>query len=203
MTDLTGKVVLITGAGKGAGRLLAQAFAERGALVAANDISPINVEHVVEEIHSRGGQARAYIEDVAKKIGAQYIVNQVEEDFGRIDILINHASVEPHVPLLQIDEWDWHRVLDVNLTGTFLMTQSAGRLMRAQGGGMILNIVPAKDPGTGASAAFIATINGLEGFTRQAALELKPYGVHVQAIKSGEDVVSRVMTLLVDEKDKP
>ncbi len=137
MTELTGKVVLITGTGRGAGRLLAQAFAERGASVAANDISPINVEQVVDEIHSHGGQARAYIEDVAKKLGVQYIVNQVEEDFGRIDILVNHASVEPHVPLLEIDEWDWHRVLDVNLTGTFLMTQSVGRLMRSQGGGLI------------------------------------------------------------------
>ena len=128
------KVVLITGAGKGAGRLLAQAFAERGASVAANDISPVNVEQVVDQINALGGRAKAYIEDVAKKLGAQYIINQVEEDFGQIDILVNHAAVEPHVPLLEIDEWDWHRVLDVNLTGTFLMTQSVGRLMRAQGG---------------------------------------------------------------------
>ena len=130
MTNLNDKVILITGAGKGIGRTLTEAFGQRGAIVAANDISPINVEEVVEIIHQRGGHARAYIEDVAKKLGAQHIIKQVEDDFGRLDILIHHASVEPHVHLLDMDEWDWHRVLDVNLTGAFLMTQSAGRVMR-------------------------------------------------------------------------
>ena len=69
MNDFKGKVVLITGAGKGSGRRLAEAFAQHGAIVAANDISPINVEEVVGEINAGGGQARAYIEDVAKKVG--------------------------------------------------------------------------------------------------------------------------------------
>src|SRR5215208_1474096 len=135
------KVVLITGAGKGSGRILAQAFAEQEAIVAANDISPVNVEEVVEQITANGGRARAYIDDVAKKVGVQNIINQVEDDFGRIDILINHAAVEPNIPVLDMDEWDWHRVLDVNLTGAFLMTQSAGRVMRAQGAGVIINLI--------------------------------------------------------------
>lgn len=203
MTDLTGKVVLITGAGKGAGRLLAQAFAERGASVAANDISPINVEQVVDAINSRDGQARAYIEDVAKKLGAQYIINQVEEDFGRIDILINHASVEPRVPLLEIDEWDWHRVLDVNLTGAFLMTQSVGRLMRVQGRGTIINLIAAGKSENEAGAAFAATMSGLEGFSRQAAFELRPYGIDVHAMRSDDMIVDRIMAQLAEEKDKP
>ena len=93
MTDFTGKVVLITGAGKGAGRRLAKAFAQQGAIIAANDISPINVGTVVEEIQAQGGQAKAYIDDVAKKVGAQALVKQVEDDFGRIDMLVNHAAV--------------------------------------------------------------------------------------------------------------
>jgi 3-oxoacyl-[acyl-carrier protein] reductase len=202
VTELTGKVVLITGAGKGAGKLLAQACARHGATVAANDISPMNVEQVVDEINAQGGLARAYIEDVAKKLGAQYIVNQVEEDFGRIDILVNHASVEPHVPLLEIDEWDWHRVLDVNLTGTFLMTQSVGRLMRARGGGLIINLIPKRIPQMGSGSAFVATMTGLEGFTRQAAAELEPYRIHVQMVESDTEVVSRVLAL-VEEKDRP
>jgi len=203
VTELIGRVVLITGAGKGAGRLLAQAFAEQGAFVAANDISPLNVEQVVDGINSRGGQARAYIEDVAKKLGAQYIINQVEEEFGRIDILINHASVEPHVPLLEIDEWDWHRVLDVNLTGAFLMTQSVGRLMRVQGGGTIINLIAAGKPESETGAAFEATLSGLEGFSRQAAFELSPYGIDVHAMRSDDTIVDRIMALLAEEKDKP
>ena len=201
VTELAGRVALITGAGKGAGRLLAQALAKRGALVAANDISPVNVEQVVDQINAQGGTAKAYIEDVAKKLGAQYIIKQVEEDFGRIDILVNHASVEPHVPLLEIDEWDWHRVLDVNLTGTFLMTQSVGRLMRVQGGGMIINLITAAEgPGMAASASFAATMSGMEGFSRQATAELSPYGIRVHAVQSGEEVVNRVMALLRKEE---
>jgi NAD(P)-dependent dehydrogenase (short-subunit alcohol dehydrogenase family) len=196
MDKLKNKVVLITGAGKGSGRILAQAFAERGAIVAANDISPINVEEVVEQINSNGGRAKAYIEDVAKKVGAQNIINQVEEDFGRIDILINHAAVEPRVPLLEMDEWDWHRVLDVNLSGGFLMTQSAGRVMRAQGSGVIINLLSTYANHGSTKSAFIASMHGLEGFTRQAARELKPYGIQVHAVENhSENIVERVFAL--------
>jgi len=163
---------------------------------------------VVDEINKQGGRAKAYIEDVAKKVGAQHLVKQVEDEFGRIDILINHASVEPHVPLLDMDEWDWHRVMDVNLTGAFLMTQSAGRVMRAsspqgdQGSGVIINLIaanqtPAKnDTPPQGDAAFIASMNGLSGFTRQAAQELSPYGIHVHAVTTGDDIVERVLALL-------
>lgn len=201
MTDLKGKVILITGAGKGSGRKLAEAFAQQGATVAANDISPINVEDVVEKIQSQGGQARAYIDDVAKKVGAQALVKQVEDDFGRIDILINHAAVEPHSPLLDMDEWDWHRTLDVNLTGAFLMTQSVGRMMREQGGGMIMNLIPSVSGVTEAGrdsrnesdespmrAAFLASMAGLETLSQRAAVELAPYGIRVHAVKTNTDV---------------
>lgn len=199
MVDLKGKVVLISGAGKGSGRILAQAFAERGAYVAANDVSPINVEEVVDQINASGGRAKAYIEDIAKKVGVQSLIKQVEDDFGRIDILVNHAAVEPHVPLLEMDEWDWHRVLDVNLTGTFLMTQSAGRVMRAQGSGTIINLISRTSE---SGAAFIATMSGLEGLTRQAARELNPLGIRVHAVENtGEQIVDRVMERLPGEKE--
>jgi 3-oxoacyl-[acyl-carrier protein] reductase len=196
MDLLKEKVVLITGAGKGGGRILAKAFAERGSVVAANDISPINVEEVVNQIVANGGRAKAYIEDVAKKVGVQQVINQVEDDFGQIDILINHAAVEPHVPLLEIDEWDWHRVLDVNLTGAFLMTQSVGRLMRAQGSGVIIHLITRPSPNQSNEAAFLASMHGLEGFARQAACELSPYGIQVHTIEnSPETVVERVLAL--------
>ena len=204
MNNLKDKVVVITGAGKGSGRLLAKAFAERGASVAANDISPINVEQVVDEINGQGGRAKAYIEDVAKKVGVQNLINQVEDDFGRIDILINHAAVQPNVPLLSMDEWDWHRVLDVNLTGVFLMTQSAGRVMREKGGGVpplaslkdslgasgvIINLVTETVRDEKQEAAFVASMSGLAGFTRQAARELSPYGIHVYAVENTRDTI--------------
>ena len=197
MGEIVGKVVLITGAGKGSGRLLAKVFAERGAIVAANDISPINVENVVEEINQQGGRAKPYIEDVAKKVGVQNLINNVEDDFGRIDILINHAAVEPNFALLNMDEWDWHRVLDVNLTGAFLMTQSAGRVMKEKGGGVIINLITGSTRDEKFEAAFVASMNGLDGFTRQAARELSPYDIKVFAVENtGNTIIEKVFALL-------
>ena len=197
MTDFKDKVVLITGAGKGMGRKLTAAFAARGAIVAANDISPINVEDVVDDIRAQGGNATAYVDDIAKKVGAQALVKQVEDDFGRIDILVNHASVEPRFALLEMDEWDWHRTLDVNLTAAFLLTQSVGRMMREQGGGVIVNLVTerGRDPRNGGDdspkrAAFYASMAGLDELSRQAARELAPYGIRVYTAKTHDDVDS-------------
>ena len=208
MNSLKDKVILITGAGKGSGRLLAKAFAEVGAIVAANDISPINVEEIVDHIITEGGCSKAYIEDVAKKVGAQHLIKQVEDEFGHIDILINHAAVEPSIPLLDMDEWDWHRVMDVNLTGTFLMIQSVGRVMRAQGSGVIINLITepdsrvqnarADDRREGRSeAAFVASMHGLRGLTLEAARELDPYGIRVYAVENrGDKIVEDVFALL-------
>ena len=200
MNYLKDKVVLITGAGKGAGRALALAFAERGAIVAANDISPVNVELVVAEIESRGGKAKAYIEDVAKKVGAQYLVNSVEDDFGGIDILVNQAAVEPHTSLLDMDEWDWHRTLDVNLTGAFLMIQSTGRMMKEKGKGEILNIVTGSGRGGDKdAAAYLSSMAGLAELSNQAGWELSPHGIRVYAIENSENVVQDVMSALEAE----
>jgi NAD(P)-dependent dehydrogenase (short-subunit alcohol dehydrogenase family) len=195
MNNLINKVVLITGAGKGAGRALALAFAERGAVVAANDISPINVEQVIAEIIASGGKAKAYVEDVAKKVGAQSLVNGVEDDFGGIDILINHAAVEPHMSLLDMDEWDWHRTLDVNLTGAFLMTQSVGRMMREKGKGTIINIVTGPSRG-GDVVAYLSSMAGLAALSDQADLELRQHGIRVYTIEDSIDIVKDVLSML-------
>jgi len=191
MTDFKGKVVLITGAGKGTGQMLVEAFAQQGAIVAANDISPINVDAVVEKINTSGGEAQAYISDVAKKVGVQALIKKVEDDFDHIDILINHAAVEPRSPLLDMDEWDWHRTLDVNLTGAFLMMQSVGRVMREKGGGVIINLVTVagRDPRNGGDespmrAAFYASMAGLEALSQQTAREFEPYDIRVYHVPS-------------------
>ena len=144
---------------------------------------------MVAIINAQGGRARAYVDDVAKKVGAQALVKQVEDDFGCIDILVNHAAVEPRAPLLDMDEWDWHRVLDVNLTGAFLMTQSVGRVMRAGAGGVIINIVTvAGRDESSQRVAFFASMAGLESFSQQAARELEPDGIRVFTVKTGTDI---------------
>ena len=195
--ELKDKVVLITGAGKGAGWALSEALAERGAFVAANDISPINVEQLVAQILANGGKAKAYIEDVAKKVGVQSLIHDVEDDLGKIDILINHAAVEPHALLLNMDEWDWHRTVDVNLTGAFLMMQSVGRTMQAKGHGVILNIVAGTGEGLSQDAgAYIASKAGLAALSHQADKEFSLHGIRVHAVENSENVINDVLSLL-------
>jgi NAD(P)-dependent dehydrogenase (short-subunit alcohol dehydrogenase family) len=180
------KVVLITGAGHGNGHLLAEVFAAQGATLALNDISPQNVETLASELTARGAKVKTYVDDVAKKVAVQAMVKDVEDTFGHIDVLINHATVEPHIPLLDMDEWDWHRTLDVNLTGAFLTTQSVGRVMRAREGGVIINLVSLSGGTVSLDrSAYIASLFGLVGLTRQASRELFSYNIRVHAIGRG------------------
>lgn len=192
MDNLKGKVVLITGAGKGAGRALAEALAARGALVTANDISPINVETVVDAINAAGGRARAYVHDVAKKVDVQAMINTLSDDFGRIDVLINCANVQPSAGLLDLDEWDLHRVFEVNAIGSLLMMQSVGRVMRAQGGGLIINVIKIPEQ---APLSFIASRAGLAALTEYAESDLGRYNIRVVAV-SGEEIAADVVKLL-------
>lgn len=189
--ELKNKVILITGAGKGRGKFLAEELSKHGAMIAANDISPLNVEEVVKKINQDGGKAKAYIEDVAKKVGAQALIKNVEDDFGTIDILINHASVEPHVGLLKMDEWDWHRVLDVNLTSAFLMMQSVGRVMKEKASGVIINLIAEPNSNQEKEAgAFSTSQSGLRELSNQMNLELSPYQIKVVSVKNVNEALA-------------
>ena len=188
MTDFAGKVVLVTGAGKGTGRAVAEAFAARGATVAVNDVTPINLDETVAHIHFANGKVKAYVEDIARKIPVQALLNQVLDDFGRIDILVNCAEVAPQKSVLEMDEWDWQRTLDVNLSGAFLLTQSVGRVMKEQGGGIILHVGEQANSHE-RRAAYLASKAGLEALVKMAAEELSAFGICVYLVDSSEAVL--------------
>jgi len=196
MADFTESVVLVTGAGKGPGRRVAQAFASHGARVAVNDISPVNLDETVARIKADGGRVQAYVEDIAKKMPVQALLNQVLDDWGRIDILVNCAEVEPVLSVLEMDDWDWQRTLDVNLTGAFLLTQSVGRIMRSQGGGVILH-VGERARGIDLRTAYYASKAGLAAISALAAYELSEYGIRVYHVQpeEGQDTAAEVVAL--------
>jgi NAD(P)-dependent dehydrogenase (short-subunit alcohol dehydrogenase family) len=185
MLSLTNQIVLITGAGKGNGRRAAELFAARGAIIAATDLTPVNLDETVARLSASGAQVKTYLADIAKKLPIQGLLNQVLDDFGRLDILVNCAEVEPQKTVLEMDEWDWVRTLDVNLTGAFLLTQSAGRIMKAQGGGTIVHIGE-RAKGPERRAAYFASKAGLKALVEAAASELSAFGVRVHLVSSAE-----------------
>src|SRR5512139_1715545 len=181
------RVVLLTGAGRGIGKAIAIAFARAGARVAVNDINPESCAQTVDEIGASGGRAMACHADVANKLAVQSMLIDIEDRWERVDILINNAGVEPHQPILQLDEWDWNRTLDVNLKGAFLCSQSAGRMMQRQGGGVIVNLasIAGRAAGLRDRSAYVASKTGLIGFTKECAREFAAYNVRVNAVCPG------------------
>lgn len=177
------KVVLITGAGKGAGAFLARELAGKGYRVAANDITPINLEVVAGEIIKSGGEISLHIHDVAKKLDAQALINDVIDLYGQIYFLINTANVNLPSNLLNVDEWDLHRVFDVNLIGTILLIQSVGRVMRTQGFGKIVNILPETSK---ASITQLASIAALEELSIAARNEFLTYNIELSYLKQNQ-----------------
>jgi NAD(P)-dependent dehydrogenase (short-subunit alcohol dehydrogenase family) len=199
MSIFQDQVVLVTGAGRGIGRAIAEAFAARGARVAANDITPVNLDQTVQDLSATGGQVRSFVADIAKKITVQTMIGEILDIWGRIDILVNNAGVEPHAPLLDMDEWDWRRTLDVNLTGPFFTMQTVGRVMREQGGGAIVNIgsIAGRAHGLVDRAAYVASKTGLLGLTREAAREFAAYNIQVNAVCPG--VIETEMTAAMQQ----
>ncbi len=189
MKSLDEAVVLVTGAGRGVGRALAVEFAQHGASVAAQDISPVNLDETMRQIQDSKSNGLELIGDMSKKMQVQGMIEAAREALGEIDILINQATVAPATDLMTIDEWDWDRTLGVNLKGYFLAIQSVGRIMRDRRQGLIINVVipPTRYELGKHYPAYAVSAAGIRALTREAARELGPHDVIVCAIEAEEN----------------
>ena len=182
--SLSGQTALVTGAGEGVGRATALALARAGAAVLVNDLNPDRADTVAEAITAAGGRAFAWQADVTNRFQVSAMIERARDEFGRIDLLINAAGVYKAGVLDKLDEWEWERIVNVNMTGAFYLTQLLSRVMSAEGGGVIVNVAAAAGhPNTiPLGAAYVASKSGLIGFTKQTARELAPHGIRVNAV---------------------
>lgn len=182
--DLTGKVALVTGAGDGVGRATALAIGAAGAAVCVNDLNPDRADDVAQAIIDAGGQAMAWQADVSNKFQVAAMIENMRDKFTHLNILVNAAGIQRATPLLKLDEYDWRRTIEINMTGVFFCTQLAGRVMAEEGGGMIVNLASAYGHPIPleSQAAYVASKAGLIGFTREVAREFASHNVRVNAV---------------------
>jgi NAD(P)-dependent dehydrogenase (short-subunit alcohol dehydrogenase family) len=187
---LEGKSAIVTGAGQGLGEAIAKLLATAGAQVAVNDINPDRATRVAGEITAQGGQAIPIAADISNKFNCVHLVETTRAQWGQLDILINNAGVEPVSSILKMDEWDWDRCIDVNLKGTFFMSQLCGRVMADENGdrgGVIVNIssIAGVETPLMHRAAYCASKAGVVGFARECAREFAQYRIRVNTIVPG------------------
>ena len=182
-----GQVVVVTGAANGIGRAIARRFAAAGARVVVNDVDADRAESTASGIRDDGGRAVAAVADVSDGEQVAAMFDETIAGWGTVDVLVNNAGlVSPMLHFFEADEAWWRRLVDVNLTGHFLCSHRAARIMATAGGGCIINM--SSGGATRAHRAFTAydaTKGGIEALTRAMALDLGPYGIRVNALMPG------------------
>jgi NAD(P)-dependent dehydrogenase (short-subunit alcohol dehydrogenase family) len=188
--DLSGKVAIVTGGGSGIGRQMAEGLAEAGADLVLCARKPERCEQAAEELSVLGVRAIGMRCDVRDPAEIQAVVDRTKSALGRIDILVNNAGTSWGAPAEEHSLEGWQKVIDVNLTGVFLCSQAAGRVMIEQQAGKIVNIASVAafggaPPELMNAVAYNASKGGVVSFTRDLATKWAQHGINVNAIAPG------------------
>ena len=197
MGDLQGRIALVTGAAQGIGRAIALELSKAGATVALADINEAKLALVAAEIEAAGGQAAAFRLDVSSQESIEAGAKAVLERFGKVEILVNNAGITRDGLMLRMKRADWDLVLDINLTGAFLLTQALLSPMLKNRWGRIVNMASVVGrAGQAGQVNYAASKAGLIGLTRSMAREFASRGITVNAVAPGfiETPMTAVLT---------
>jgi 3-oxoacyl-[acyl-carrier protein] reductase len=183
------RVVLITGGGQGIGREYARQFAAAGAIPVIAEVDEHSGSRVVDEIEQAGGRALAVRTDISNPDDVDTLVNTTIREFGRVDALVNNAAIFSSLNMQPFDEIpldEWRRVIDVNITGSFLCTRAVAAQMRTQGWGRVINIGSGAVPlGVPNYLHYVTSKAALVGMTNSLAKELGSSGITVNLVQPG------------------
>ncbi|MBA7616036.1 3-oxoacyl-[acyl-carrier-protein] reductase [subsurface metagenome] len=185
--DLTNKVAIVTGSGRGIGQTIALKLAEVGATIIINDIGEASpIESVAEEIRAMNRESLAVLGDVSSSSDVDRLVETAMTTFGRVDILVNNAGITRDHLLIRMSDEDWDKVIAVNLRSVFLCTRAVLRHMTRQRWGRIINISSIVGiAGNAGQANYASAKAGIIGFTKTVAKETASRGITVNAIAPG------------------
>jgi len=201
---LEGKVALVTGSSRGVGKAVALGFAASGADVVINYTSnQAAADNVVSEIQSMGRSAVAVKADVAVKSDVERLVNSAADKFGKLDILVNNAGFTRPAMMVKMSEDQWDQVVDIHLKGAFMCSQAAGKLMKEQNSGKIINVTSvAGIVGTVGQINYSAAKGGIISMTKSIAREMARYNVCANVISLGIVATDMTEKIRTDEKLK-
>lgn len=185
--DLTGRVALVTGASRGIGESIARLLAAQGATVIVSSRKQADCEAVAQSIREAGGKAAALACHIGDMEQIDMLFSSLKEAYGRLDILVNNAATNPHFgPIETTDVGAFQKTVDVNIRGYFFMSSNAAQMMKAQGGGSIVNVASVNGVVPGHfQGIYSITKSAVIAMTKAFAKELAPHKVRVNALLPG------------------
>ncbi|KAA3437025.1 gluconate 5-dehydrogenase [Rufibacter hautae] len=197
--DLTGKVALVTGATHGLGMAMATALGKAGATLVVNGNTPEKMECALEQYRQQGLDVKGYLFDVTNEELAKENIARIEQEVGPIAILVNNAGMIQRTPALEMEVADFRKVLDVDLTGPFIMSKTVGKYMVERRAGKIINICSMmSELGRDTVSAYAAAKGGLKMLTKNLATEWARYNVQVNGIGPGYFATDQTAPIRVD-----
>ena len=197
--DLTGKTALVTGGTHGLGMAIATGLANAGATIIVNDVLPEKLESAKKEYAENGIKVHTYVLDVTDEKAVEQIIAVMEKEVGPIDILVNNAGIIKRIPILEMKAEEFRQVIDIDLTGPFIMSKTVAKGMVERGYGKIINMCSMmSELGRNTVSAYASAKGGLKMLTRSMATEWAKYNIQINGIGPGYFATDQTAPIRVD-----